>query len=119
MQTHFGRTDIMLGDLQKLVRGGKEWPVWGMPDVLSPHWTAPLKNGKLKVVGGDGLVMFVRFPKSGLPQIETINIYGASARPDNPHYDDQVELFLQQKTKSMSLDKNIVYKNAKSIYHPL
>ncbi len=119
MQNHFGRTDIVLGDLQKLVRGDKEWPVWGIPDVLSPHWTTPLKNGKLKVVGGDGLVMFVRFPKNGLPGIETINIYGASARPGNPHYDDQVEMFLQQKTKTMSLDKNVVYKNAKRMYHPL
>jgi acyl-homoserine-lactone acylase len=119
MQTHFGRTDITLGDLQKLVRGDKEWPVWGIPDVLSPNWTAPHKNGQLKAVGGDGLIMFVRFMKNQLPKVETVNIYGASARPGNTHYDDQVELFLQQKTKTMTLDKNIVYKNAERIYHPL
>jgi acyl-homoserine-lactone acylase len=63
--------------------------------------------------------MFVRFPKNGLPLIETINTYGASARPGEKHFDDQAELFLQQKTKTMSLDKNTVYKNAASIYHPL
>ncbi len=119
MQTHFGRTDITLGDLQKLVRGDKEWPVWGIPDVLSPNWTTPYKNGKLKAVGGDGLIMFVRFPKNELPRVETVNIYGANATPGNKHFDDQVELFLQQKTKTMSLDKKLVYKNAASIYHPL
>ena len=119
MQKNFGRTDIVLGDLQKLVRGNKEWPQWGFPDLLSPQWTAPYKNGQLKSIGGDGLVMFVRFAKDGLPQIETVNMYGASSRPGSKHFDDQVEMYLQQKTKTMTLDKATVYKNAERIYHPL
>ncbi|MEP6712110.1 MAG: penicillin acylase family protein [Ferruginibacter sp.] len=118
MQTNFGRTDIVLGDLQKLVRGDKEWPLGGIPDVLAAQWTAPYKNGKLKSIGGDGLVMFVRFPKEGLPIIETLNMYGASARPGNKHFNDQVEMYLHQQTKKMTLDKAIVYKNAERIYHP-
>jgi acyl-homoserine-lactone acylase len=118
MQTNFGKTDITLGDLQKLVRGDKEWPLGGFPDLLSPQWTAPYKNGRLKSIGGDGLIMFVRFAKEGLPQIETINMYGASARPGNKHFDDQVEMYLQQKTKTMTLDKATVYKNAERVYHP-
>ena len=118
MQTNFGRTDITLGELQKLVRGDKEWPLGGFPDLLSPQWTEPIANGKLKSIGGDGLVMFVRFQKNALPKIETINMYGASAKPGNKHFDDQVEMYLQQKTKTMTLDKAAVYKNAESIYHP-
>ena len=118
MQTNFGRTDLTLGDIQKLVRGDKEWPLGGFPDLLSPQWTEPYKNGELKSIGGDGLIMFVRFTKTGLPKIETINMYGASAKPGNKHFDDQVEMYLQQKTKPMTLDKATVYKNAESIYHP-
>ena len=118
MQNNFGRKDIALGDLQKLVRGNKDWPLGGFPDLLSPQWTEPYKNGELRSVGGDGLVMFVRFPKAGLPQIETMNMYGASAKPGNKHFDDQVEMYLHQKTKKMTLDKATVYKNAESIYHP-
>ncbi len=118
MQTNFGRADIVLGDLQKLVRGDKEWPLWGIPDVLSPQWTAPYKNGKLKSIGGDGLIMFVRFPKEGLPVIETVNMYGASAKPGSKHFDDQVEMYLHQQTKKMTLDKATVYKNAERVYHP-
>jgi len=118
MQTNFSRTDINLGDMQKLVRGDKEWPLGGLPDVLSPQWTGPYKNGTLKSVGGDGLIMFVRFAKEGLPQIETINMYGASAKPGNKHFDDQVEMYLKQQTKTMTLDKATVYKNAERIYHP-
>ncbi len=118
LQSNFGKTDIALGDLQKLVRGDKAFPLGGFPDVLSPQWTAPYKNGQLKSIGGDGLIMFVRFAKEGLPKIETINMYGASARPGSKHFSDQVEMYLQQKTKTMTLDKVEVYKNAERVYHP-
>jgi acyl-homoserine-lactone acylase len=118
MTTNFGRTDITLGDLQKLVRGDKDWPVGGFPDLLSPQWTTPYKNGTLKASGGDGLILFVRFPKNELPLIETVNVYGASSHPGNKHFDDQVEMYLQQKTKKMTLDKKEVYRTAERVYHP-
>ncbi len=118
LDKNFNRTDVTLGDVQKLVRGSKEWPLWGFPDLLSPQWTAPHKNGTVKSIGGDGLIMFVRFTKNSLPVIETVNMYGASAQPGSKHFDDQVPLYLQQKTKRMTLDKAEVYKNAERIYHP-
>ena len=118
MEKYFGRTDIVLGDLQKLVRGDMELPLGGFPDLLSPQWTEPFKDGKLKSIGGDGLIMFVRFPKEGLPIIETVNMYGASADPGSKHFNDQVDMYLHQQTKKMTLDKATVYKNAERIYHP-
>jgi acyl-homoserine-lactone acylase len=118
MQENFGRTDLVLGDIQKLVRGDKDYPLSGFPDLLSPQWTEKYKTGELKSIGGDGYIEFVRFVKNGLPQIESVNMYGASAHPGNKHFDDQVSLYLQQKTKHMSLDKNEVYKNAERVYHP-
>lgn len=119
MMSSFGTTDLALGDIQKLVRGDKEWPLWGFPDLLSPQWTAPYKDGKLKSIGGDGLIMFIRFQKNGLPVIETVNMYGASAKPGNKHFDDQVEMYLQQRTKHMTLNKEEVYQQAERIYHPV
>ncbi|RXK57769.1 acylase [Lacibacter luteus] len=118
MISHFKTTDLTLGDIQKLVRGDKEWPLWGFPDLLSPQWTGNYKEGKLKSVGGDGLIMFVRFQKNALPLIESVNMYGASAKPGNKHFDDQVELYLQQKTKRMTLKKEEVYKMAERVYWP-
>ncbi len=115
---YFDNKLITLGDLQKLERGENKFPLGGFPDVLSPQWTAPNKNGTLKSIGGDGLIMFVQFNKTGLPQIETINMYGASAKLGNKHYNDQVQMYLQQKTKTMTLDKKEVYKTAESISHP-
>ena len=118
MMQYFGKTDLVLGDIQKLVRGDKEYPTGGLPDLLAPEWTMPYKDGKRKVTGGDCYVAYVRFPKNGLPIIETVNTYGASSKPGSPHFDDQVPLFLEQKTKPMTLDKKEVLANAKRIYHP-
>jgi acyl-homoserine-lactone acylase len=118
MMKYFGRDDITLGELQKLVRGKKILPLWGLPDQLSPQWTEKEKSGIRKSVGGDGYIMFIRFAKNQLPQIETVNMYGASAVPGSPHFDDQVNMYLQQQTKRMTLDKTKVLRNAVRTYHP-
>jgi acyl-homoserine-lactone acylase len=115
---HFGKTDITLGDLQKLVRGKTEKPIWGMPDVLTAIHSQQLKNGQLKAVAGESYIELVRFPKGKLPEIESIINYGASNHADNPHYADQMPLFLNKETKKMSLDKAQVLKEAVRIYHP-
>lgn len=118
MMKTYSTTDLALGDIQKLVRGDKEFPGPGLPDLLSPEWGVATANGKRKITGGDAYVALVRFPKQGLPIIETVNTYGASAKKGSPHFDDQVPLFLQQKTKTMTLDKSKVLATAKRIYHP-
>jgi len=115
---NFGKIDLALGDIQKLVRGNQEFPVGGLPDLLAPQWSRPYEGGKRKIVGGDAYVMMVKFPKNELPVIETVNTYGASSHPDNPHFADQVPLFLAQKTKPMTLDKQKVMAQAERIYSP-
>lgn len=117
MIQYFGRTDLQLGDIQKLVRGDKEIPLPGLPDVLAPMYSVPYKNGMVKGTQGDAYVELVRFTKDG-PMIESINVYGASARKDSPHYTDQMEMYTSQQTKPMSLKKEEVYKTAARIYHP-
>lgn len=115
---HFGTLDLNLGDIQKLVRGSKEYPVGGLPDLLAPQWSRPYEGGKRKIVGGDAYVMLVKFPENELPVIETVNTYGASSHPENPHFNDQIPLFLAQKTKAMTLDKQKVMAQAERIYSP-
>jgi acyl-homoserine-lactone acylase len=115
---NFKTEEVTLGELQKLVRGADELPLWGLPDQLAPQWTEGYKNGKLKSIGGDGYIIFIRFSKDQLPKIETVNMYGASAVPGNPHFADQVPLYLQQTTKTMTLDKTEVLTHAIRTYHP-
>jgi len=116
---HFKRTDITLGDIQKLVRGNDARPVWGLPDVLTAEYSAPYKNGLRKVYTGDAYICFVRYPKNGLPVIESMNTFGASSKPGSPHYKDQMDMFLKRQLKPMTLDKATVLRTAVSIYHPV
>jgi len=119
MMEHFGRTDLVLGDIQKLVRGDDARPAWGLPDVLTAAYTELYKDGMRKVVSGDAYICFVRYPKNGgLPVIESVNTFGASMHPDSPHYKDQMTMFQNQQTKPMTLDKKEVLRTAKKIYHP-
>ncbi len=54
----------------------------------------------------------------GPVQIEAINAYGASARPESPHYTDPMELFSQEKFRRMSLDSLEVAGSARKRYRP-
>lgn len=114
---HFGSTQIPLGTYQKLVRGSKEIPIFGLPDVITSMATAPYQDGKVKVVSGESYIELVRFTKEGT-EIESIISYGSSDHPDSPHYGDQMDSYAQFKTKKMSLNKEEIYSNAKVIYHP-
>jgi acyl-homoserine-lactone acylase len=115
---NFGTLDVKLGDIQKLVRGTKELPMSGISDVIAAMESKPYLNGKYKAVQGESYISLVQFSKTGLPEIETINCYGSSNHADSPHYADQMELFSQQKTKTMTLDKATVLKDATKIYSP-
>nr|WP_299421727.1 acylase [uncultured Emticicia sp.] len=118
MKQYFGRTDISLGDLQKLVRGEIEKPSWGLPDVITAMHTRPYKDGKLKVVQGESYIGLIKFPKEGLPEIETVLNFGQSTHADSPHFADQMDLYLSQKTKKMTLNKDEVMKSAVKTYSP-
>lgn len=119
MMGNFKKTDLTLGDVQKLVRGDDARPAWGLPDVLTAAYTEPYKNGMRKVISGDAYICFVRYPKNGgLPLIESVNTFGASMHPDSPHYKDQMAMFQNQQTKRMTLDKKEVLQKAERVYHP-
>ena len=117
MLKHFGTTEVKLGDYHKLVRGNKELPVFGMPDVITAMKAVPHQDGKVKVTAGESYIELVKFTPDG-PEIESVISYGASDHPDSPHYADQMELYTSFKTKKMSFDRATVLKDAKRIYHP-
>ena len=117
MVKYFNKTNVSLGEYQKLVRGDKEIPIWGMPDVITAMTSSKHKDGKIKIVHGESYIQLVKF-SDGKPYIESIMSYGNSENPDSPHFDDQMEMFAKFETKKMTFDKEVIYKNAKSIYRP-
>lgn len=114
---YFGSNEVKLGSFQKLVRGDKELPIFGLPDVISSMGTAPYKEGMRKVVSGESYIELVKFTKKGV-EIESIISYGSSDNKQSKHFNDQMEYYANQKTKKMTFDKREIYKKAKKVYHP-
>ncbi|MFN8355273.1 MAG: penicillin acylase family protein [Spirosomataceae bacterium] len=118
--THFGQTNVRYGRFLRHRRGAKDFPFFGFPDVMAAMAGRPEKDGTYTGVRGEDFMMFVQFSPDGeAPEIETIKAYGASSKPDSPHYNDQMELYLQQKTKKMTFDRDWLFKHAKRVYPPL
>jgi acyl-homoserine-lactone acylase len=118
LKRHFKTLEIELGQLQNHVRGDKVYPIGGVPESISAMYLTKWKGKKFQTELGDSYIMFMSYGKNGVEQIETINCYGASNRPESPHYNDQMDLYVAQKTKHMTLDKAQILKNAKKQYHP-
>lgn len=115
---NFGRLEVPLGKIQKHVRGDKVLPYGGLAETISTTYSIPWKRGMRQSNLGDSFILFATYGENGVEKIETINCYGASNHPDSPHYTDQMDLFVQQKTKPMTLDKAKILAEAKQTYHP-
>jgi len=114
---HYGSLYVPLGKVQRLRRGKKDLPLFGLPDVLTPMYTSLAKDGTLKPDGGECYVMLLKIGEKGV-YMETIQVFGQSNKPGNKHYDDQMEMFINNQTKVMTFDKDTILKNAESITNP-
>ena len=117
MKKYFDSTTIKLGDFQKLVRGDKEMPIFGMPDVITAMNASKYKDGKVQVTHGESYIQLVKFSSKGT-EIESIISYGSSDNKESPHYNDQMEKYSKFQTKKMSFDRDWVLKNSKRVYNP-
>jgi acyl-homoserine-lactone acylase len=114
---HYGSIYVPLGKVQRLRRGDKDLPLWGLPDVLTPMYSDYEKDGTIKPHGGECYVMMLKIADKGL-HIETIQVFGQANKPGHKHYTDQMEMFLNHQSKEMTMDKDLIRKNAESITHP-
>ena len=117
MLKYFGSLRVPLGDVQKHVRGNVVLPIGGVPEVLAANISEPYKNGMRKSNVGESYIELVRYSKDTV-EIESVSPFGASNDPASRHYTDQMQMFVDQKLKPMTLDRATIYKNAESIYHP-
>lgn len=118
IKKYFHKDRVKLGEVQRHVRGNVEYPIGGFPDMLAANYNKPYKDGKFKPFVGDSYVEIVQYKDGKLERLETLHPFGASTRPESSHYTDQMELYANQQTKEMTLDKEVIMKNAERVYHP-
>ncbi len=117
MLKYFGSLTVPLGEVQKHARANVELPMGGMPEVLAATYSQPYKNGKRRTYVGESYIQLVKFSKDEV-EIETVNAYGASSKPDSPHYTDQMQMFVNQQLKPMTLHRAAILQSAEEVYHP-
>jgi acyl-homoserine-lactone acylase len=101
LRTHFGRLDPPLGDVLRLRRGDVDLPLDGGPDTLRAlRWT-PDEDGRLSADFGDGFMMIMDWAPDGTLTTRVIHQWGASDRPESPHYNDQSEMFSRHEWRTL------------------
>lgn len=102
----YGKVDVPWGEINRLVRGNKSWPMSGGPDILRAVYGWPLSDdGKIIDIAGDSYIQFAEWRNDGSYQISSINTYGAAmTRPKSKHYSDQAPLFAEGKERVVEMD---------------
>ena len=118
LERHFERREVRLGELQRLRRGTVDLPVGGGPDILNATYTEVATDGRLVGDQGDSYVMIVELPSPGGARSVSIHQYGASNRPDSPHYADQAPLFVAHKLKPVLMDEADIRRFLDAEYRP-
>lgn len=108
LHKHFGRIDPKWGDVNRLVRGDKSWPLSGAPDVLRAiYGEFDEELGYQKATAGDSYIMFVEWDLDGKVFSQSIHNFGsATLDATSPHYDDQAPIFAAEKERILPLDFN-------------
>lgn len=118
MNRHFKSQDIVLGDFQKLVRGDKNIPIWGLPDVVTAMHGAPFKDGRYRITNGESYIALIQF-REDETHYQSVISYGNSNRKSSLHYDDQMKLYQNFQTKPMSFNRDDVVQNSVRRYAPV
>ncbi len=119
MLDKFGSTDVKLGDIQRLIRGNVSYPASGMREVsrAADPKLFDKTNGIWRINSGDGYIQVNRYSKTGV-EINSVNAYGSSSRPESKHYTDQMEMFTNEQFKPMIFDWEMIKKKAEKVYSP-
>lgn len=118
LEKYFKTLEVPIRDVQVIRRGDKEVYMPGFPDALAANYTKKAKDGKYVGFIGDSYTLVVEYDKNGPIKMESLVAYGASSKPDSPHYTDQMELFSKQITKKVSMNRAEIFENAEAIYRP-
>jgi acyl-homoserine-lactone acylase len=102
-----GRTDPEWGEVNRLARGDKSWPLDGGPDTLRAVYAAgDLAKDKFRAGrAGDTYIVIADWAPDGSYTLDTINQFGsATVDAASPHYADQSPLFAAKAFKRPAME---------------
>jgi acyl-homoserine lactone acylase PvdQ len=101
LEKNFGKINIPLGRVNRLLRGKTSLPLSGGPGTLRAVYSK--KSGKVyKAVAGDCYIQAVEWGPEGQQSAWSIHQYGSATRDQGSiHYDDQSKLFSKHEMKQI------------------
>lgn len=114
-----GRIDPEWGEVSRLARGDKSWPLNGGPDTLRAVYAAgDLTKDKFRSGrAGDTYIIIADWAPDGSYTLDTINQFGsATVDATSPHYADQAPLFAAEKFKRPAMKLEDLLKDAERDY---
>lgn len=117
---HHGNFSVPYGDVFRHKHGEKNLPISGGPDILRAVYGGDADGqGQIKNIAGDGFMMFVSWGKNGLVSSEASHQYGSATLDESsPHYNDQMEMFVEQKERKVLFDRADLEKHMERRYRP-
>lgn len=101
LKTNYGRINVPMGRVFRLIRGDTNLPLSGAPGTLRAMYYK--KSGNIyKAIAGDCYIQAVEWSPDRKIKAWSIHQYGsATQNKTSLHYDDQAVLFSKQKMKSI------------------
>jgi penicillin amidase/acyl-homoserine-lactone acylase len=119
LRTHFGRVDVPLGQMQRLVRGAVDLPLDGGPDVLRAIRGTRDGAGRIIADDGDGLMLLVEWDPSGRLRSQSVHQFGsATSVPSSAHFSDQAPLFAEMRLKPVWFEEQELLQHLSERYRP-
>tara|TARA_B100000003_G_scaffold79994_1_gene71849 strand:+ start:847 stop:2970 length:2124 start_codon:yes stop_codon:yes gene_type:complete len=116
LKTHYGRFDVPLGDVQRIVRGDIDLPLDGGPGNLRAIYTK-WEDGKLVAHTGDCYFQVVEWDQNGKVSAQSIHQYGSAVNDKNSKfYNNQSPLFSSKRMKPVWMDLEDIKLNLHSQY---
>jgi len=118
LYNHYGKLDVMWGNVNRLIRGDVNLGLAGGPDISHAVYGLPNEKGQIIGWAGDTFLMLVEWGKDGVSS-ESIHQYGSNTQhQDSKHYADQTKLFVERKLKPVWRELKIIKANLEKVYRP-
>ena len=119
LYNHYGRLDVIWGNVNRLIRGSLNLGIAGGPDVSHAVYGLPTEEGYLKGYAGDAFLMLVEWGKDGQVSSQSIHQYGSNTQHESStHYSDQARLFVNRNLKPVWLTLQAIKENVERVYSP-
>ena len=119
LYNHYGRLDVIWGNVNRLIRGSLNLGIAGGPDVSHAVYGLPTEEGYLKGYAGDAFLMLVEWGKDGQVSSQSIHQYGSNTQHESStHYSDQARLFVNRNLKPVWRTLQVIKENVERVYSP-